>query len=264
MNDELAKRIRLENDLEQALSKQQFILHYQPQVDVCSGRICGFESLVRWIRPGVGLVFPGEFIKVSEETGLIIEIGKIVIQDACAFAARLKKMTGDDLCVSVNVSALQFEQDDFIDLIVGAIHNAGINPASLGIEITETICINNFADTAMKINQLRNMGIQVLLDDFGTGYASLKYLKHLAITKLKMDKTFIDDAFLAARPEENIIETIILLAHKLGMQVVAEGVETSEQLNLLGKYKCDIIQGYYFSKPLPEEDALKILQEYNG
>lgn len=263
MNDELAKRIRLETDLQKALTKNQFILHYQPQVDVFSGRICGFESLVRWIRPGVGLVFPGDFIRVTEETGLIIEIGKIVIQNACAFVARLKKTTGSDLCVSVNVSAIQFEQDDFIDVLVDAITSAGIKPASLGIEITETTCINNFEDTAIKINQLRNMGIQVFLDDFGTGYASLKYLKHLSISKLKMDKTFIDDAFLATRPEENIIETIIVLAHKLGMQVVAEGVETSEQLDLLTKYNCDIIQGYYFSKPLSEEAALKMIQEYN-
>ncbi|MCE5285643.1 MAG: EAL domain-containing protein [Pelosinus sp.] len=264
MNDELAKRLKLETDLQEALLQHQFILHYQPQVDVYSGRICGFESLVRWIRPGVGLVFPGEFIGVTEETGLIIEMGKVIIGQACAFVARLKREIGTDLCVSVNVSAIQFEQDDFIEVVVAAITSAGINPASLGIEITETVCINNFADTAIKIDQLRNMGIEVLLDDFGTGYASLKYLRHLAITKLKMDKTFIDDAFLTTKPEENIIETIILLAHKLGMQVVAEGVEKREQLDLLAKYQCDIIQGYYFSKPLPEEEALNIVQKYNG
>lgn len=257
MNERLFYKLNMENDLREALQKDEFILQYQPQVNVTTGEICGLEALVRWVKPGTGMVSPGEFIPLCEETGLIIPLGRLVLEKALAFGAQLKAKN-IEMCISINVSVIQFNQPDFVPMVLSAITSAGVNEKNIGIELTETIFMDNFEESVIKINQLRNKGVQIFLDDFGTGFSSLKYLKNLPIDKLKVDKIFIDDI---AKREDNITETVIVLAHKMGMKVVAEGVEQKEQLTLLQEYNCDMIQGYYISKPVFEKEIFEVMEK---
>lgn len=260
MKERLTDRITLETALCEAIEKDEFVLQYQPQVDMQNGKICGLEALVRWVRPGIGIVYPGDFIPLSEETGLIVPLGKLVLEKALQFAARLRNLNCP-MCVGVNVSMIQFNQPDFVSVVLDAIERAGVRGPDIGIEITETVFMDNFAQSVAKIEQLRSRGVEIYLDDFGTGYSSFKYLKKLPIDKLKIDKTFIDDI---AKGQDDIIETVVILAHKMGMKVVAEGVEYREQFELLNEYACDMIQGYYISKPVFADSILPLIKRLNG
>lgn len=255
MNDEIVEKMELESKLRTAIENNEFILNYQPQIELKTGKIRGFEALIRWINPESGLIPPLKFIGIAEETGLIIPIGSWVLKTACQFCKRLQKSGYGKYNISVNVSIIQLIQDDFVDIVINTLKETGLEPKYLEIELTESVLMESIEQCMGKLEKLRNMGIKVSLDDFGKGYSSFSYLKQLPINVLKIDKSFIDDI----NTNSNITESIVHFGHKLGLYVIAEGVENSEQLEYLVKSHCNIVQGYFFSKPVSEQDAIKII-----
>ncbi len=248
------EKISFEQKLKVALVKDEFILHFQPQIDFNTGAIRGFEALIRWVNDELGFIPPNRFIPVAEETKIIIEIGRWVLRTAIEFGSKLN--TGHKkYIISVNISAVQWMQDDFVELVESVLMEYKYPQEYLELEITESILIHSFDKTIIKLRKLREKGIKVALDDFGTGYSSLNYLKELPISTLKIDKTFIDDILIEESKNEYILNAIITLGHDFGLEVIAEGVETQEQLTYLFNNKCDSIQGYVYSKPI---DELKI------
>jgi diguanylate cyclase (GGDEF)-like protein/PAS domain S-box-containing protein len=249
MNELAMYRLRMESDLRSALENRQFVLHYQPQMDLRSGRICGVEALLRWQHPRPGLVQPAEFIGVAEEIGLIVPIGAWVLEEACSQLAAWQQAGCPRMRVAINLSARQFAQKDLLSSIAAALRRAQLSPAQLEIEITESLMMADVEQAAEVLDELRQLGVQLSVDDFGTGYSSLYYLKRFPIDKLKIDRSFVRD--IGSDPDsEAIVAAIISLAHSLGMQVVAEGVERHEQLAYLAQCGCDAMQGYLFSAPL--------------
>lgn len=260
INTVIVKRTEMENHLRGALEKGEFELVYQPQLDMKSGRISGLEALLRWHSPVYGTVSPLEFIPIAEESGLIIPIGLWVLQEVCI---QNKQWQEDDVCqlpVYVNISPVQLKDERLFFAISNILHITGLHPEYLRIEITENIFVDNFIHAVTVLKKIRNKGIQIALDDFGTGYSSLNYLKSLPLDVLKIDKSFVKD-LKDGKKEKAIAETIVSLAHILNMSVVAEGVETREQFEYLRKIGCNLIQGYYISKPLPVKDIGKVVKE---
>jgi len=249
------ERMILENELRFALDKEEFELYYQPQFDIESNRICSFEVLLRWKNQRLGLVSPEKFIKIAEETHLINPIGDWVFRNSCKFIKELLDKGYTDITVSVNVSIIQLMQEDFVDKLMEIISQTGVNPECLELEITESAIIESYEEIKGKLEDLISKGIRVALDDFGKGYSSLSCLVHIPITTLKIDKSFID----TIDSEKSLASTIIMIGRKLGLTVVAEGVETEAQLEYLKKYKCHRVQGYYLSKPITHADVLKML-----
>ena len=253
MQETLEKRTHLELDLRHALEQRQFRLYYQKQVDN-SGREIGAEALLRWMHPQRGLVSPLDFIPLAEETGLIVPIGRWVLEESCR---RIRVWEGmekyKNLVLSVNISAREFEQDDFVDNVREMLMQTGIDPSLLSLEITESMLLENMDEFIGKMKLLREMGISFALDDFGTGYSSLSYLKRLPIKRLKIDKSFVKDLGVD-RNDEAIAQTIIQMGKTLGMEVVAEGVETQEQREMLKQFGCDSYQGYLFGRPVSQEE----------
>lgn len=245
------ERMMLLNQLRQAIDKDELVLHYQPLVDINSGEIIGLEALVRWENPERGLLYPDTFIPLAEETGLILQIGQWVLNEACR---QTKEWIdeGHDLMISVNISAKQFQHKGFIKELVDALTDSGLNPENLTLEITETIAISDMEHTISLLRMLKSFGVAVAIDDFGTGYSSLSYLNEMSVNELKIDRSFIWDI---EKNDKNkmISNTIILLGKQLGLKVIAEGVENNEQLSILKELKCDIAQGYHFSRPVPKE-----------
>jgi len=254
------EKAEIHKDLRKAIENQDFLLYYQPQVEPITGKILGLEALIRWQKDGV-LVPPNKFIGVAEETGLILPIGRWVMKEACGFLNRLNAMGYQDITMAVNISALQLKEDGFVEMVLELLDYNRLDPSKLELEITETVLIEFLDTKVMKVlNSLMEHGVKISLDDFGLGYSSLNYIKQLPISTLKVDKSFIDDIHVI--PDgKNITGMIITLAHQLGLKVIAEGVEKPEQRDYLLKYECDAIQGYLFSKPLPEEQILKLLKE---
>ena len=248
----------LSNSLRRALEKGELYLQYQPQIALPGRNIVGFEALLRWNSEDHGVVSPARFIPLAEQRGLIRPIGQWVIEEACRFARKLADMGRTDLHVSVNVSPRQLGAEDFIELLHRSIDEARIAPQQLEVEITETALIESLGENIEKLRQLDALGIRLSLDDFGTGYSSLTHLRNLPVETLKIDKSFID-RILDNEEEERFIRSIIDMAHVRKMNVVAEGVETEAQLAKLGQLACDSIQGYVFSKPVIEEEALRFL-----
>ncbi len=255
MAAELSRRAELEKRLREAYRNNEFILHYQPQVEAESGRMLGIEALLRWNSKSHGLVFPGEFIAVAEEMGLINEIGKWVIESSFAFA---RSLMDKGICVSCNVSPMQLKQSSFVGDVIEAFDRFGLRKGCVGLEITESCLVESFDDACEKLAKLKERGIMIFLDDFGTGYSSLNYMKSLPIDVLKIDKSFIDN-ITADEVEGQIVQTIVSLAREIGLEVIAEGVETKAQQSYLTACGCKIIQGYLFSRPVPEEDILNLL-----
>jgi diguanylate cyclase (GGDEF)-like protein/PAS domain S-box-containing protein len=253
-------KVEMEAYLRTAIDNAEFCLHYQPLVEAASNRIYGFEALIRWNSPKFGLTAPLDFIKLAEETGLIIPIGYWVLRTACAFAATLHPKY-PDIQVWVNISSIQLIQTDFVEWVKTIIETTGIPPYIIGIEITESVLMESFEGSVQKLVELKNYGLGIALDDFGTGYSSLNYLKKLPISLVKIDKFFIDD-ISGSNLENEITSQIVQLAHKMGLKVVGEGVETAEQMAFLKEYQCNFVQGYLISKPIPEDRVEELLHRF--
>jgi diguanylate cyclase (GGDEF)-like protein/PAS domain S-box-containing protein len=246
----MEKRLLLEADLSIAIAEQQFVLHYQPQV-LETEQITGAEALIRWQHPERGMVSPLEFISLAEDTGLILKLGRWVLNEACAQLAKWATQSAcAQLTIAVNVSSRQFSQLDFVDQVLSALKTTGADPRLLKLELTESLLVSNVEDIIEKMVALKAVGISFSLDDFGTGYSSLAYLKQLPLDQLKIDQSFVKD-ILTNSNDAVIAKTIIALANSLGLAVIAEGVETEAQRNFLAQHGCPAYQGYLFSRPLP-------------
>jgi diguanylate cyclase (GGDEF)-like protein len=253
-------RLRLRNDLRPALERGEFLLHYQPQIDLASGRVIGAEALIRWQHPELGMVPPGRFIGIAEETGLIVPISEWAIRTACRQAVEWQAAGARDLVIAVNLSAVQFMRGDLVGTIASALAGSGLEPRHLELELTESILIQGEENILATVQRLHAIGVQMSIDDFGTGYSSLSYLKRFAVDKLKIDQSFVRD--LASDPEDAaIVRAIIQMAHSLGLKTIAEGVETAEILALLRTMACDEAQGYYFARPLPAAEFSRYIQD---
>jgi diguanylate cyclase (GGDEF)-like protein/PAS domain S-box-containing protein len=258
MNEVFIDRVNIERNLHAALEKKEFEIHYQPQLDLKSNKITGFEALLRWKSPELGYVSPLKFIKVAEDTHLIIPLGTWVLKNACAFLQKLHKKGYMDLSVSVNISMLQLLQTDFNDLVINALEYFALKPDDLELEITESILMESFETIGSKLQKLSEQGVRIALDDFGKGYSSLTYLKQLPISTLKVDKSFIDN-ISDENDKKSLTGHIVTIGKSMGMCVIAEGVESEEQLKYLVKHDCDKIQGFLFSKPLTENELIKLI-----
>ena len=259
MNAQVVERLALESSLRLALDKKQLFLVYQPQMDIATGRITGLEALLRWQQPEMGLVPPDKFIRIAENSGLILPIGEWVLRTACTQARKWQDEGLPAVTIAVNVSAVQFRQEGFCELIKRALDETGLAPRYLELELTESLLLANADVMLSVVRELKAMGLKLAIDDFGTGYSSLSYLKQFPVSKLKIDRSFVGD--LGVNPDDAAITTaIISMAKSLHLKVIAEGVENEAQLSFLRTHQCDEIQGYYFSKPLAPEDAAGMLR----
>lgn len=249
MTEALQNRLHMTKELRNALSHQQFELHYQPQYCVQSGKILGVEALIRWQHPEKGMIGPDKFIPLAEETGLILPIGTWVIETACQ-QAYLWMKNGTPISVAVNVSAKQLTDNNFCDIVETVLRNTELPPHLLEIELTESLLIEDIENSIHSFKLLSNLGINLAIDDFGTGFSSLSYLTRLPAKKLKVDRSFLNDIF-SKKTNKKLINSIVALGHSLGLKVVSEGVETVEQLNYLKEIHCDLAQGYLLGRPVP-------------
>lgn len=259
MQNQIIQKVNIEDGLREALNNNEFVLHYQPQYNIFDKRISGMEALLRWKSPNLGLVPPHDFIKIAEETGLIVSIEKWVLKNACTFAKKINQGARNAVKVSVNISVVHIMQSCFVKNVKEIIDDVGVNPELIELEITETVMMESFSSNKKKLEELKIYGINIHLDDFGSGYSSLNYLQNLPIDYVKIDKVFVD-ALIDPERDGRITATIVELAHNIGLRVIAEGVELKEQLDMLTEYHCDIIQGYYLSRPIPEEEVIKLLK----
>ena len=253
------ERLTLEQSLRDALRNEELVVYYQPRVDIETQQIIGMEALVRWIHPQFGLVSPGQFIPLAEETGLIVPIGEWILRESCRQNARWRAMGLSRIRVSVNLSPVQFRKSDLHEDVFRALDDAGLDADGLELEVTESLLMNDPAETAAILSRLRSRGIHISIDDFGTGYSSLSYLKRFPIDALKIDRSFVTD--VTSNPDDAAIATaIILMGHSLKLTVVAEGVETENQLAFLKVLQCNEVQGYLFSPPVPADRAQDLLK----
>ncbi|OXM84378.1 putative bifunctional diguanylate cyclase/phosphodiesterase [Paenibacillus rigui] len=257
MRESLLRRSKLEDSLRKALIHNEFILQFQPQCHATTESVRGFEALIRWVHPELGTISPAEFIPIAEETGVIVPIGEWVIRTACERIKAIQKYHFEHAIISVNVSPVQLKRHDFVDMVMNILRETHVEPHHLELEITESIMMESFHESVHALEQLRGHGIRIALDDFGTGYSSLSYLRLLPIETLKIDRSFIQD--IVNEPmQAALTESIIHLVHKMGIQVVAEGVETEEQLKFLQAWGCEYIQGYLVSEPLYELEIRRL------
>lgn len=265
MNATAWQRLTLEMELRRALERNEFVLYYQPKVELISGKVNGMEALLRWQSPERGLVAPGEFIPLLEETGLILPVGEWVLRAACQQARAWQQLGLPAIRIAVNISALQFKQIDLAGIIQNIFKENDLDPnqGMLEFELTESLLMKNADRTIDTLNKLHELGIQFSIDDFGTGYSSLSYLKRFPISTLKIDQSFVRD-ILENSDDAAIVNAIIALGHSLGLKVIAEGVETIAQLNYLRTMKCNEMQGYLFSRPVPADKMTLLLQSGEG
>jgi len=257
MNSKASKQFALEASLRSAIDNQEFVMHYQPRLAFDSLKITGVEALVRWQHPQLGLLSPAEFIPLAEDNGLILPIGEWVLRTACRQNRDWQQRSFAAMRVGVNVSALQFQQPHLAARVLQILEETGLAPEYLDLELTES-SIMGTESTIEVLSRLKGMGVTISIDDFGTGFSSLSYLKRLPIDALKIDQTFIRD--VTTDPDAAaLVMAIVTLAHNLRLQVVAEGVETQEQLRLLHLLRCDEAEGHFFSKPLPAEALEQVL-----
>jgi EAL domain-containing protein (putative c-di-GMP-specific phosphodiesterase class I) len=253
MSTRADERRSLEADLHHALEREELRLYYQPQIDTQSGKVIGMESLLRWQHPTRGLVLPLDFIPLAEENGLIIPIGEWVMKEACRQTRAWQIQGLDSLAVSVNVSARQFRKPGLSRIVEEALANSELDPRYLVIEITEGLVMEDIEMTSKVLHEIKENGVSISVDDFGTGYSSLSYLKRFPIDELKIDRSFLMD-IPASEDDSAIVKAVIAMSNSLELNVVAEGVETEEQLAFLRKLNCNALQGYLFSVPLPEQE----------
>jgi diguanylate cyclase (GGDEF)-like protein len=260
MHKEALKRLELETELSLALAEQQMLLYYQPIISLSTEKIIGFEALIRWLHPTKGLIFPNEFIFLAEETGLIVPMGIWVLEEACRQAARWYSMLGDGhrMTIGVNVSAQQFNEKNFVDTVRNALAKVQLAGSRLNIELTETAIIDNTDQLKHTLDEVQKLNVKTALDDFGTGYCSLSYLHYYPFDTLKIDQIFVKDIDKRQKNRE-IVNSTIALAHKLGMDVIAEGIETENEAQTLHSMGCEYGQGMLYNAPLPAEEAEKLL-----
>jgi predicted signal transduction protein with EAL and GGDEF domain len=252
-------RGKLESDLHQALAREQFVLHYQPKVDAQTGRLRGAEALIRWLHPERGLVPPATFIPLAEDSGLIEGIGNWVIHEACRQARAWQDQGLTPTRVAVNLSAFQFHHGTLLEAIRRSLEEFSLDPAFLEVEITESALMSDPEESVAILRRLSEMGVLVSVDDFGTGYSSMSYLQRFPIDKLKIDRTFISDV-TSSNDDASIVSAIVSLGHTLNLKVIAEGVETPEQLEFLQMLGCDQYQGYHYSRPMPADDFAELIR----
>jgi diguanylate cyclase (GGDEF)-like protein/PAS domain S-box-containing protein len=266
MNTQAVERLTLENSLRRALDKKELFLVYQPQMDVITGQVTGLEALLRWQHPELGLVAPDKFIRIAENSGLIVPIGEWVINTACRQAQKWQEKGLPAVTVAVNVSAVQFRKENFCEMIRRVLRETGLSPRYLELELTESLLLANADVTFSVLQELKAMGLTLAIDDFGTGYSSFSYLRQFRVSKIKIDRSFIRD--VAVNPDDAAITAaIISMAKNLNLKVIAEGVENDAQMSFLRAHHCDEIQGYYFSKPLAVEqvaDKLRLTSAENA
>jgi diguanylate cyclase (GGDEF)-like protein len=260
MNAKASKRLQLGNALRRALEREEFLLHYQPQVDMESGKIIGVEALVRWRHPGLGVVSPAEFIPLAEETGLILPIGEWVLREACLQTRNWHDAGFPPVRISVNLSNRQFNQEGLVDSIMEVLRETRLEPQHLALELTESGFMHNEEGAIATLRTLKEKGVQVSIDDFGTGYSSLRYLKRFPIDELKIDRSFVRDV-TSDHDDAAIVGAIIAMGNSLRLKVVAEGVETPEQLDFLREKGCSVMQGFYLSRPLPTGEMTRVFEE---
>ncbi|MCL4472238.1 MAG: EAL domain-containing protein [Gammaproteobacteria bacterium] len=261
MNALAVERFAMEGALRRAMEREEFLLYYQPQLDIRSGLVVGVEALLRWQHPERGMVPPGDFIPLLEENHLIIPVGEWVLRTACAQSMAWSDEGLPPLRMAVNLSAHQFHQENLAEMIDGILRETGIDPRLLELELTEGLLMENTSETSAVLAQLKMQGLQIAIDDFGTGYSSLSYLKRFPIDRLKIDRSFVRD--ISTDPNDAAIAVAVInLARSLGLSVIAEGVETREQLAFLDVQKCDEYQGFYFSRPIPAEEIAQLLKSY--
>ncbi|HKX46688.1 MAG TPA: bifunctional diguanylate cyclase/phosphodiesterase, partial [Planctomycetota bacterium] len=258
MNASAFEKLTLEAALRQAIEDRQFQVYYQPKVRVDSERVVGFEALVRWRHPDLGIISPGQFIPVAEETGLIVQIGEWVLRRACADAFAWQAAGFEPVRVAVNLSSVQFREPRLFEVVMESLRDSGLDPRWLELELTESMLMKDAEGAVVILERLKREGIHIAIDDFGTGYSSLSYLKRFPIDSLKIDQSFVRDINTNA-DDAAISTSIILMGHSLKLQVVAEGVETRSQLAFLRVMQCDEAQGFLFSPPMPEERARLLL-----
>ncbi|MBL8403693.1 MAG: EAL domain-containing protein, partial [Dechloromonas sp.] len=259
MNSSSLDRLLMESNLRRALAQREFVLHYQPLVNLESGLIIGVEALIRWLHPELGVILPDRFIHVAEESGLINPIGDWVLCEACRQAQAWRDEGLPPITMAVNVAPVQFRQSGFIEVVAGALATSGLAAGRLELELTERTVMHDADATMGTLSALHRMGVELSLDDFGTGYSSLAYLKRFPVGKLKIDRSFVND--LETDPDDwAIASTIVSMGRSLRMTVLAEGVEKPEQLALLRKMGCDMAQGYYFSRPVSAEGMADMLR----
>jgi diguanylate cyclase (GGDEF)-like protein/PAS domain S-box-containing protein len=259
MNVKAVERQSIEESLRRALDRQEFSLQYQPKIDLRTKRITGAEALIRWTHPTRGSVSPAQFIPVAEDSGLIVPIGNWVLHEACRQTRAWEKTGLPAVPIAVNVSALEFRQETFLEGIFGALRETGLDPKSLELELTESVLMKRAEFAASVLKELRARGIRVAVDDFGTGYSSLSYLRKFPIDALKIDQSFVRQITMAPQ-DTTIVSAIISMGRSLNLRVVAEGVETLGELEFLEAHQCDEAQGYYFSRPIPPEQFAKLLE----
>lgn len=263
MNRKLQDRLRVLGYLHDAVNRSQFELYFQPKIDLRSGRVIGAESLIRWNHPEMGLIHPGEFIPIAEQSGLIMEIGDWVITESCRSGKRWQDITSSEFSIAVNISSIQFSRADLLGRIKGALQESGLSPQSLELELTETLLIDNNDTIKESLEQLRDLGVVLSIDDFGTGYSNLGYLKAFDVSVLKIDRSFISK-ILSSDHDRVIVEAIMQVATQLDLRVVAEGVENRDVAEALLELGCDMAQGYYWSEPLNAGEFEKFLTRKNA
>ncbi len=258
LNQRALEMLSMENALRRAIERQEFVLYYQPQVDLTSGSVVGAEALIRWNHPDRGLVMPGKFISIAEERGLIVPIGSWVIEEAARQAAVWRNSGRLSIPIAVNVSAVQFRQKDFVERLENSVRKHGITPNCIELELTESIVMRDAEATVEILKRLHDMGFQLSIDDFGTGYSSLGYLRRFPIDKIKIDQSFVTDESAGG-----IVTAIIGLARSLKLKAIAEGVQTNQQLEILREQNCDEAQGFLFSPALASEEFEKLVRQWN-
>ena len=231
-------------------------MHYQPQIDLSSGAVIGAEALIRWQHPEFGLLPPGKFITLAEDSGLIVPIGEWALREACRQAMAWREQGLPDLVMAVNLSAIQFRRGNLDETVISALKDSGLDPQFLELELTESILIGDTENVLQTVQRLKTLGIKLSLDDFGTGYSSLSYLKRFAVDKVKIDQSFIRD--MDKNPSDAaIVRAIIQMSKSLGLRTIAEGIEEEHLIKYLQIYHCDEAQGYYYSRPIPSEDFVQ-------
>lgn len=263
INLKLMNKIELQSELRKAIDNNEFEVYYQAQIILDTNRIAGFEALVRWRHPERGIIPPSEFIPIAEQTGLIIPIGKWILREACKELKVWQDAGYCDITIAVNLSGRQFRDPELVSMIRSTIEETGIDSNQLELEITETMVLDNIEYSIDVIEQLKQFGIKFSLDDFGTGYSAMNYLRMLPVSNLKIDKSFLD-RIMDNSSDQKIVSSIISLASNLELQVIAEGVEFKEQAEFLRSANCNLAQGYLYSRPIPKDEATKLLVKYNN